>query len=59
MSKKEDGQIKVVCTFPGSGIAKIFGTPQTNGVRPLVGVKKFDNYGQARQFAIDYEDNQR
>lgn len=39
-------------------VAKIYGLPY-NGVRPLLEIKQFNNYGAAKLFADEYEDKQR
>lgn len=39
--------------------ATVYGLPDDWGFRPFVSRQWFSNYGQARQFAVDYEAKQR
>lgn len=55
MSKQEKKSVKNVVAVCGNE-ARIYGErDEKTGVRPFVKLRKFTNHGQARAYAIDYE----
>ena len=53
----EKAKVDVVGVYP-DGTAKVYGQVDENGHRPYLRTRHFANYGQAKLWADEYEDEQ-
>lgn len=53
----EKSKIDVVGVYP-DGTAKVYGQVDEHGIRPYLRTRHFANYGQAKLWADEFEDEQ-